>query len=826
MLPPPDLTPSQWEAVDHEEGALLVLAGPGSGKTRVITRRIARLIDRGVPSRQILAITFTNKAAREMETRVQNLLPGSHIWVSTFHRLCARLLRTYSSVVGLQPNFTILDTSDQRQLLKQVLSDLDIETTRFPPATIASQISQAKNRMETIEVISQMAAEQRGGVFDAVLARAYAGYQKALLQSNAVDFDDLLLHVCSLLVENPEIRSELDERFRYVLVDEYQDTNLAQYQIIKALSHDYPNLCATGDPDQSIYGWRGAEIGNILRFERDFPNCRVVRLEQNYRSTKTILRAADRLIANNVHRKHKELFTDNDEGVPVQALCFYDEKQEAAGIAGLIAKLAHEEQRPWSDFAIVYRINALSRPLELAIARAGIPYQVAAGVAFYERAEVKDVLSYLRLLYNPADLTAFLRCVNTPPRGIGKTSQARVADWSESQRIDLIEACRQAGNIPGLQKRAALALQRFATLCRDLTDTQYTGVAPLIAELLRRTGYAESVKQDDRDDGTQREDNVKELLTAAHDYDEQHPEDRSLEGFLETTSLVSDTDALDDLSGQVTLMTLHAAKGLEFPVVFISAVEEKILPHERSLNDDTPRGLEEERRLLFVGMTRAEERLYLTRTEVRDFRGQRYFSIPSSFLREMDLEHVFVESSGWKNPSSEHSNESEHADDEEHIPDDEHDSSSNDDAGDTDFDVSSFESKADDAGEPAPPDTDDHHAEPDAEEPRLRRKPLSRSPRPKPPRAFSSDLATNLSRLQETGRLKSGSQLLGGPASEEETSSPFRVGVSVRHPRYGIGTILTASGTGKWRTVTVNFESGDTQKFIVHKAPLQPLGTN
>jgi DNA helicase-2/ATP-dependent DNA helicase PcrA len=431
---------------------------------------------------------------------------------------------------------------------------------------------------------------------------------------------------------------------------------------------------------------------------------------------------------------------------------------------------------------------------------------VAAGVAFYERTEVKDVLAYLRLLYNPKDRTAFLRAVNTPARGIGKSSQAKIADWAEWQSLDFIEACRRAAEVPGLTKRAVLAVQKFATLLNSLTQGKFEGVAPLIAELLKKTGYTESLQQGDRENDTQREDNVRELLTAAHDYDEQHPEERTLEGFLETTSLISDVDALDDLSGQVTLMTLHAAKGLEFPVVFVMAVEEKLLPHERSLNDDSPRGLEEERRLLFVGMTRAEERLYLTRTEIRDFRGQRYVSIPSSFLPEINLEQVYVESVG-KNPprhAEEMSNESHELGEDE---------------GDVDFNPASFEQPASVEQEGKPAFSIRHTAEPDDEEPvtsRLGRK----RPRPEAP-----DLATRLSHLQETGRLKSGSSLLGEAADPPAAAPTFRIGMSVRHPRYGVGTVIEASGTGRWQTVTVEFQPGESQKFVVHKSPLQPLGT-
>src|SRR5438045_1829590 len=376
-----DLNPSQWEAVNHLEGPLLVLAGPGSGKTRVISGRIARLIEAGVAPGQILAITFTNKAAGEMASRVASLLPGRNVWVSTFHRLCARLLRRDAPAVGLKPNFTILDTADQGQLVRGILADLNADPTHFKPGRILHRISQAKYHLQTPEAFAQAAQERHVDQFDRLVGQVYAVYENMLLKANAVDFDDLLMHVCRLLAENEEIRAELDRRYRYVLVDEYQDTNLPQYQIVRALSHDYPNLCATGDPDQSIYGWRGAEIGNILRFEHDFPNARIVRLEQNYRSTKAILRGADSLISHNVRRKAKTLFTENDEGAPIEQLCFDDHRQEAEGVVQALLLVAGQEQRPWSDFAIFYRINALSRELERALARHRIPHQVAAGAA-------------------------------------------------------------------------------------------------------------------------------------------------------------------------------------------------------------------------------------------------------------------------------------------------------------------------------------------------------------------------------------------------------------------------------------------------------------
>ena len=451
-----DLTPSQRAAVEHYHGPLLVLAGPGSGKTRVITRRIARLIERGVRPWEILAITFTNKAAREMGDRVQRLLPGKRIWVSTFHRLCARLLREHGRAVGLQPNFSIYDTGDQQHLIKQVLHDLNFDATHFPANKIGARISQAKNELLTPERYVARYGEGIGTHLEAVVSKIYPAYQKRLLEANAVDFDDLLVHVALLLAEQDELRAELDQRYRFILVDEYQDTNQAQYQIVAALSQIEPNLCATGDPDQSIYGWRGARIENILRFEQDFPDVALIRLEENFRSTPEILKTADGLIAHNVHRKAKRLKTDNSSGEPVELRLFRDGQHEANGIANEIAALVEAGERPWKDFAIFYRVNALSRSLETALARQKIPYQIAGGVAFYERAEIKDLLGYLRLIENPQDRVAFLR----------DRQHADARDW---QRAHSTSSCvgptargrrcsTRPGNparVPDLPKRAA-----------------------------------------------------------------------------------------------------------------------------------------------------------------------------------------------------------------------------------------------------------------------------------------------------------------------------------------------------------------------------------
>lgn len=799
--PPADLSPSQWQAVSHRDGALLVLAGPGSGKTRVITRRIAQLIDTGVAPHQILAITFTNKAAREMASRLDHLIPDTSVFVSTFHRLCARLLRRYGPAVGLAQNFTILDSGDQTQLLRHILTQLNIDPVHYPANKMGYRISEAKSRVQTAEMMARGVAEQSGAWRDAIVSRVYTAYQRALLESNAVDFDDLLLHVCMLLAENEEVRSELDARFRYILVDEYQDTNLAQYRIVQALSVDYPNLCATGDPDQSIYGWRGAEIGNILRFEEDFPDASVVRLEQNYRSTKSILRVADALITHNLRRKQKGLFTDNPSGADVEALRFADEKREAEGIAQTIWRLSQDEERPWSHFALLYRVNALSRTLETALRQHGIPYQVAAGVSFYERAEVKDMLGYLRLVYNPSERPAFLRVVNTPLRGIGKSSVERLSEWAAEQGLNLLEAAHRATEVPELKARAANALKRFADLIHELQNDPGPGVEGLLRLIIERTGYTQVLRDSHAEQDGQRLANVEELLSAASQYDEEAGAEASLEGFLETASLVSDLDNLDADAGTVTLMTLHAAKGLEYPVVFVVAVEHGILPHERTLESKAQ--LEEERRLLFVGATRAQERLYLTQTIARDFRGSSRQTVPSDFLREMELKPTDygispeqrAAASGdfheWCDPEVDYEAGEGDVDDEEAVvrplkrraPIDRR-------AAEDEWDGKSL-------------DTDDSEA-------------MSSF---RPVRENRASPAAG-----KTFHLTTGAELLNNRPAQAETSPSFEVGMSVRHPRLGLGRVIASEGTGRRHIVKVEFQSGNTQAFFVHKSPLQPVG--
>jgi len=791
-----DLTPSQRAAVEHFRGPLLVLAGPGSGKTRVITRRIARLIERGVRPWEILAITFTNKAARAMSDRVQALLPGKRIWVSTFHSFCARMLRDHGRSVGLQPNFSIYDTSDQQQIIKQVLSDQNLDAAHFPANKIGARISHAKNELLTPELYVARYGEGIGTHLEAVVAKVYPAYQKRLLAANAVDFDDLLGHVARLLAENEELRSELDQRFRFILVDEYQDTNKAQYQIVAALSQIEPNLCATGDPDQSIYGWRGARIENILRFEQEFPDVTMIRLEENFRSTPEILQTADALISHNVQRKPKRLKTDNASGEQVELRLHRDGQDEANGIANEIAALVEAGERQWKDFAIFYRVNALSRSLETALARQKISYQIAGGVAFYERAEIKDLLGYLRLIENPQDRVAFMRVVNTPTRGIGKSSLDKLVRWADGTGTVLLDAARQPGAVPDLPKKAAVQLRAFAGLIDELAQSSAGLVEALLKLVLRRTGYLRQFESSPDEDDMQRLGNIDELVSAARQYDEQEAKTEqggSLGGFLETASLAQDIDSLDESTGAVMLMTLHAAKGLEFPVVYVIGVEQNLIPHERSLRENDIRQLEEERRLLFVGITRAEEKLVLTHTQRREIHGRSLSTIPSDFLQELNLKHR--DCTGAEDFSFGDFAAHDFADD--HCGDDSGDA--HDDHGEIDNDAS---------------DTDEADHE--------------KAVRVASKYAALRQVGKSLNRprvLPSNLHLTTGAALESGARQQVELSLGFAVGMQVRHPRYGLGTVIETSGLAKNRMVVVEFATdARRESFVAAKCPLQPIG--
>ena len=631
------LNPAQREAVSHIDGPLLILAGPGSGKTRVVTHRIAWLLQHGVSAREILALTFTNKAAEEMAGRVERLVPGETVWVSTYHRFAARMLRRNAALVGLQENYTIYDTDASAKALRRAIQRAKLDLTPFTPDQLRTAISWAKNQL----ILPEDYEPRPGHPLGTLIKRIYPIYQKILVDSNAADFDDLLLHVAVMLRDNPELRATLDERYRYVLVDEYQDTNLVQYAIARALSVDYPNLAVTGDPDQSIYGWRGANLKNILEFEKDYPQVCVVRLEQNYRSTKSILGVADSLIAHNVKRKQKRLYTDNDGGRPVRLVTYADQYEEARDIAAQVLEAVQSNRRRPRDFAVFYRVNALSLPLERAFRELGVPYQLIQGVEFFQRKEIRDVLAYLQIIYNPRDDETLLRVINTPARGIGRTTVARLNDFAVSNAISLLEAARQCRHISSLSNRAATLVTKFVSLIDNLATVAHAPIEEILGHVLDETGYKRQFEQSDNEDDMQRLANIEELLTAAREFDERNPDTGRLDEFLEETSLVGDTDDWEAESDRVTLMTLHASKGLEFPVIFLIAAEEGLLPHERSR--DKLDQLEEERRLLFVGITRTEEELQISRADKRDFRGQRKLTIPSQFLMELPRETMEIE---------------------------------------------------------------------------------------------------------------------------------------------------------------------------------------
>lgn len=763
------LTPAQLAAVEHVEGPLLILAGPGSGKTRVVTHRIAHLLAEGISPRQILALTFTNKAAAEMRSRVEKLAPRQPVWLGTFHGFCARLLRMNAALVGLAENYSIYDMDDSHKLLMAAIEDEGVDLSHVSPDSIGHAISWAKNNLITPDRYTGSKGRHLGGIVE----RVYPAYQRRLLRANAVDFDDLLMHVATLLRENPDVRSSLDDRYRYILVDEYQDTNLAQYAIVRALSVDYPNLAVTGDPDQSIYGWRGANLSNILEFEKDFPSVKVVRLEQNYRSSKAILRVADQLISHNVRRKKKQLFTDNAEGPPVRLNCYPTQRDEADHIAAQVAAAVQSGQRRPRDFAVFYRINALSRQIEHSLREHVIPYQIVNGLEFFQRKEIKDVLAYLHLLNNPRSDVALLRIINTPTRGIGKSTVVKLQDHARKNSLPLLDAAREAGLVEALAKKSAVAVAKFVAMYDRLGEVATAPVEAIVGRILSESGYREVLENSEAEEDQERLANLEELLTAAREFDMRNPGEGHLEQFLEETALVSDTDAWESESDKVTLMTLHAAKGLEFPVVFIVACEQGLLPHERSRNDDEK--LEEERRLLFVGITRAEEELQLSYADYRMFRGQAAPTIPSPFLMELPKDEMQLSSSITTRPRARDWEESQ-------LPRGEADDLSREE-GDASFDVDEFTQIA----------------------------PERKKAKKAPVLVSGVTTAASLLAEQENG-------------ARRTPPSMFKHGMTVEHPQYGLGTILSLSGEGVKRRATVRFFEGNLEKtFVLFHANMKPV---
>lgn len=630
------LNDSQVAAVTHVDGPLMVLAGPGSGKTRVVTHRIAYLIESGVDPRNLVALTFTNKAAQEMRRRVEQLVGEANLWMGTFHGFCVRLLRRYARLVGLPENFSIYDTSDAESVLKVAIQKASFELTHQSLGSLANRISYFKNRLVTPEILESEALSSEEHAVQAV----YPYYQRELLSNGAVDFDDILMHTAMLLRSNPELRSDWDQRLRYVMVDEYQDTNLAQYVIVRHLSVDLPNLAATGDPDQSIYGWRGANSKNVSNFERDYPGLRVVRLEDNYRSSPQILAVADHLIQHNAYRKEKHLIPTRGEGAEVRMTIYESARQEAEDIAEEVAA-CHERGEPLSDFAVLYRTNAQSRLFEHALMRRQLPFQLIGGYRFYMRKEIKDLVSYLLLLHNPEDDVALMRSINSPPRGIGKQTLSKIQAYATQQGLPMLAACKDCAEHGLLSKRAATAVKKYVGIYEQLRTLIHGPLTDLLESTIELTKYrAHLAKQKAGDDESDVAENLDELLAEAYEIDHAvdavvgvDQEQSALEKFLEFAALQSESDRFDGQQDQMTLMTLHAAKGLEFPHVYIAAVEENILPHSRSKED--PMQLEEERRLFFVGITRAENHLQISYAKRRGFSAGQGSGVPSSFLMEL-----------------------------------------------------------------------------------------------------------------------------------------------------------------------------------------------
>jgi DNA helicase-2/ATP-dependent DNA helicase PcrA len=633
------LNPEQLEAVLHKDGPLLVFAGAGSGKTRVITHRIANLIyTHQVPPSQILAVTFTNKAADEMKERLGHLL-GMDIrglWVGTFHAICARILRESGRAIDIPPNFLVYDESDQLDLIRQVLTELDLDEKQFNPRAIRNAISRAKERL----IMPDEYAAQASDYFERIVAQVYPRYQKALQAANALDFDDLLLATIRLFTEQPRVLERYRQQFRYILVDEYQDVNYAQYVLLRLLADAHRNLCVVGDDDQSIYRFRGAEPELILRFERDFPDAKVVKLERNYRSTQPILDAAFRIVSQNRVRAPKRLWTDRVQGIPVTLTPVSDEEEEARLIAEYIQRQVYLGRRRYGDYAILYRTNAQSRVFEERFLRERIPHRIVGALRFYDRKEIKDLLAYLRLVVNPDDAVSLRRIINTPPRKIGQQTLLAVQLHAAERGISPYRAMQDADLLSRLPTQAVRALQGFVALIEDLRAfAERERLTPLVKRLIERTGYLAWLEERKDAESVDRAANVREFLNVVQRFEETTEQtlgDTSLMAFLQHVALVTDADTLGERGNQVLLMTLHTAKGLEFPVVFLVGLENGLLPHALS---ETPADIEEERRLCYVGMTRAMDELHLTFAQSRRYYGSRRYSEPSPFLKALkDLE--------------------------------------------------------------------------------------------------------------------------------------------------------------------------------------------
>ena len=631
------LNKEQQQAVQHTEGPLLILAGAGSGKTKVLTVRIAHLLAQGVNPYEILAITFTNKAAKEMKSRVEGLVGdvANRIWLSTFHSFCAKFLRfEIDSFLGYNSNFTIYDTSDSQAVIKAALKALNLDDKYYPVGAMIAAISDAKNKL----LFASDFRKQARDFYQQKVADVYEYYERELRKNNALDFDDLLLVAVKLLQSNAAVLDKYSHRFRYVMIDEYQDTNHAQYLLAKLLASHWKNIAVVGDADQSIYAWRGADIQNILDFEKDYPNCTSIKLEQNYRSTKIILDAANAVIDNNEGRPEKNLWTDKIEGAKIQHFTAQSEHEEAAFIGDTIAKKHDIHDVPYGDMAILYRTNAQSRVLEEALIKRALPYTMVGGTKFYDRKEIKDVLAYLRVLYNPFDDLSLLRIINVPKRSIGATTVAKLQDYAREKGTSLFMTLTQLHLIDSIKGKTKEKLEEFGILIFTLvSEMEDKTVLDILESILDRTGYLAQLEESTDPQDQARAENIGELLSVAKDFQDTNPSG-TVEDFLEQVALVNDVDSFEQEEAKVTLMTLHAAKGLEFPIVFLCGLEEGLFPHSRTLMN--PEEIEEERRLAYVGITRAEKELYISNATTRTVFGRTSSYLPSRFIDEIPEELV------------------------------------------------------------------------------------------------------------------------------------------------------------------------------------------
>ena len=640
------LNSAQREAAQVVEGPLLILAGAGSGKTRVLTHRISYLIEEiGIPPWNILAVTFTNKAAGEMRERVENLLGSAtqNIWIGTFHSICARLLRFEAPAFGLDASFTIYDEEDRRTLMRRILKPLNIPEEELTPRSAIAQISRAKNAMQDPHRFAQEASDHQRQI-----AEIYPLYEAALRQHNAFDFDDLLVELVRQLQQHRDVLEKYQERFKYILIDEYQDTNRPQYLLTQQLAAKYRNICCVGDDDQSIYQFRGADIRNILDFERDYPEAKTVRLEQNYRSTGSILAAANAVIQNNQNRKGKQLWTQSEQGEPIRLIECDSDRREARYVVESIQRLLQQENLSLAEMAILYRTNAQSRPLEEELQRAALPYVMVGSTRFYERKEIKDLLAYFRLLVNPADNISLQRVINVPRRGIGAPTIEKLQQYARQQGLGLFAAVSICEQIPGLSARARKSLQQFHALISSLVNQMTEIELPALgAEIVTRSGYRKMLEEEDTPEAEVRQQNIDQLLAFITEYaaDSENP---SLDSFLEETALLSPIDEVEDNGRALTLMTLHSAKGLEFPAVFICGMEEQLFPTSRAIEEagENPQAIEEERRLLYVGITRARQQLFLTYACSRYSYGSLQWTTPSRFLDEIPQDLLITASAG------------------------------------------------------------------------------------------------------------------------------------------------------------------------------------